>query len=346
MPRWTRHLPLPSSNIPLVLNLSKMAIFLHQLPFQLIKGKFMITNSTKYHRLTAILAIVLHLLVVLKWVLDQWLYPPRPAPPIWKYVLMYYFITLFAAIAAFIVHVTVLKKETIFLLNSALQIEQNSKSKGNYIVHTYYIVFFALSMMAIILMPITCFTFGLLRPCMPPTWTSVIYLECKSWDDYANTGIFFRSFGAILLYYFSLSVVATGVFGIAIVLTYPTEVKLILVKLMKGQLWRRTGTVFPCLGTTSHHVHISRKLGVELFVVIVGHFKITGNPFIKSVELLDIFKSMTGSKLIKRLVKSFPPSKLTLGDGGDVQKFPCKNEISARGDDFSDARKGRFRPCF
>ncbi|OXA54308.1 hypothetical protein Fcan01_11276, partial [Folsomia candida] len=363
---WTRDLLLPSSNIPLVLNLSKMTIFLNQLPIKLNRGKFVLPNLTKCQRLVAILTILLHLVVVLKWVLDQWLYPTRPPSPTWKFVLMYYFITLFAAIAAFIVHVNFLKEETVFLLNSALQIEQDSNMKGNCIVHIYYIVVVALSVLAIILMPITCLTFALLRPCMPPTWTSIIYLECKSWDDDGNTGMWFRSFGAILLYYFSLTVVATAVFGIIIVLTYPTEVKLILIELMKSYLTKiRTDDGFLCLKTyrtlqilTDMHNSVFRHpimsvivgsvtacesfalytlitsssvipfpglilfatVGVELFAVIVGPFKVMANPFVKSVELLHSFQPMTGSKLIKRLVRSFPPSKLTLGDGGFFDK--------------------------
>ncbi|OXA54307.1 hypothetical protein Fcan01_11277 [Folsomia candida] len=226
-------LPLLSSNIPLVLRLSKRSIFLNQFPFTLKRGKFIITTSTKCQRLTAILAILLHFVVALKWVLDQWLYPKSPASPIWKYVLMYYCIIFFGAIGAFVVHISLLKEETVFLLNSALQVEQDSKMRGNSIVHKYYIVFVALSMMGIILMPIACFMFGLLRPCMPPTLTSVIYLKCKSWDDHVSTGIFFTTCGTILLYYFSLAAVATAAFGITIVLDYPTEVKLILIDLMK-----------------------------------------------------------------------------------------------------------------
>ncbi|OXA53666.1 hypothetical protein Fcan01_11282 [Folsomia candida] len=237
--------------------------------------------------------------------------------------------------------------------------------KGNSIVHKYYIVFVSLSMMGIILMPIACFMFGLLRPCMPPTLTSVIYLKCKSWDDHVSTGIFFTTCGAILLYYLSLSVVATAAFGITIVLDYPTEVKLILVELMKSNLRGARKEDFPWLDSyrilqilTDLHNSVFRHpimsilvgsvtacesfalytlitsstvvsysvlvlfaaVGVELFVVTVGPFKIMANPFVQSVELLHSFESMKGSKLTKRLVMSFPPSKLTLGDGGFFDK--------------------------
>lgn len=127
---WMKKLFLPSSNIPLVLSLSKRTIFLNQLPFKLNRGKFVITNATKSQRLCAISGILFHLVVVHKWILDQWLNTTSTTPPIWKFVLMYYMITLLAAISAFIVHVTLLKEETVFLLNSALQIEQDTKLNG------------------------------------------------------------------------------------------------------------------------------------------------------------------------------------------------------------------------
>ncbi|OXA49501.1 hypothetical protein Fcan01_15713 [Folsomia candida] len=232
---WIRDKSLPSSNIPLVVSLTKMTLIVDQFPVTIHKGTFVLTGANKCQRILAT-SVICHLLVVLKWVLDPWFSRVNRSSPVWKLVFMYYFATLFGAIVIFIAHITLLKEETVYLLNSAMQVERASQAKGTNIVHRFYFVFIVLSKMAVIFMPMTCFTFGLLRPCMPPTWTSVIYLTCESWDDHGNTGFMFRIWGAILLYYLSLSVVATGVFAITIVLIYPNEVKLILLEAMLRDL--------------------------------------------------------------------------------------------------------------
>ncbi|OXA54994.1 hypothetical protein Fcan01_11268 [Folsomia candida] len=296
----TRILPLLSSNIPLVLSLSKVSIFLNQFPFTLKKGKFIIRTSTKCQRLTAILAILLHFVVALKWVLDQWLYPKSPASPIWKYVLMYYCIILLEAIGAFIVHISLLKEETVFLLNSALQVEQDSKMKGNSIVHVYYILFIALSIMAVILIPITGFAFGCLRPCMPPTWTSAINLGSVKTEGIRCL----RTYRALQI----LTDMHNSVFR------HP------IMSILVGSITACESFALYTLITSSAVIPfpvliLFTAVGFYLFIVIIGPFKIMANPFVQSVELLHAFESMKGSKLIKRLVKSFPPSKLTLGVG-------------------------------
>lgn len=104
------------------------------------------------------------------------------------------------------------------------------KFSGFEIVHLYYIGFIALSKMAVVMLPLPCFATGLLLPCIPPVWSSVIYLECNSWDDDGNSGFIFRMYGAILCYYLGFSVISTGVFVITVVMIYPAEVKLILIE--------------------------------------------------------------------------------------------------------------------
>lgn len=56
-------------------------------------------------------------------------------------------------------------------------------------------------------------------------------------------------------------------------------------------------------------------VAVDLFILIVGPFKIMANPFVRSKELLQSLKRMNTSGWVKRFVKSCPPSKLILGDG-------------------------------
>lgn len=129
---WIRDIFLPSSNIPLISSLAKMTLRIQQFPFTITKGTFVLTNLNQCWRILSTFIILLHIAVVLKWLLDQWLEPVNHSIPIWKFVLMYYCLTLFSATVAFTVHFTWLKGETIFLLNSALQVERNVKSKGEF----------------------------------------------------------------------------------------------------------------------------------------------------------------------------------------------------------------------
>lgn len=56
-------------------------------------------------------------------------------------------------------------------------------------------------------------------------------------------------------------------------------------------------------------------IALEMFIIIMGAFKILANPFLRSVELLYYMERKSGSKWGKRFVRSCPPSKVTLGDG-------------------------------
>lgn len=56
-------------------------------------------------------------------------------------------------------------------------------------------------------------------------------------------------------------------------------------------------------------------LVVYMFVIIIGAFKLAANPYVDSVALLKLLRAIDQSKWIKRFIVSFPPSKLTLGDG-------------------------------
>lgn len=125
-----RDVSLPSSNIPLVVSLTKTTLIVDQFPFRIHEGSFVHTNANKFRRLLAFSVILLHLAVVVKWVLDQWL--NHVDEPIWKFVLMYYYVTLACAVIGFTAHLTWLKSETVSLLNSAIQVERDSRGKGEF----------------------------------------------------------------------------------------------------------------------------------------------------------------------------------------------------------------------
>lgn len=130
--RWLRDWYAPSSYIPLVVRLAKWSLLLNQFPFTIHGKNFVIVTSRKFQRVSAILVLLLHLFVSLTWVIDQSRYPSNPPAPTWKFVLMYYCITVYASLVIFIITCSVRKEETVLLLNSAVQVEQNFISKGEY----------------------------------------------------------------------------------------------------------------------------------------------------------------------------------------------------------------------
>ncbi|OXA49295.1 hypothetical protein Fcan01_15678 [Folsomia candida] len=291
-------------------------------------------NSNKSRRTFLYFLIILHLMVILKWLLDQWLYPVNPPPETWKFVLMYYCLILFVTSVVIVAKYTIHNNETIFLLNSALQIEQDVMVQGSDVAQLYYIGLNAISTASVVLMPINCCVFALRQPCMPPVVTSAIYLES--------------------------SIMCAGTFTVTVVLTYPSQVKVILLGSMNRDLNTGGPHVSSCLrkyrilellvdmhnlvlkqpvmsalvgcvttleSFTLYIVIASRSVvplpllllfaavAVSMFFVIVRLFKMMSNPFIKSVELLNSLKRMNESKQIKRCVQSFREAKLTLGDG-------------------------------
>lgn len=60
---------------------------------------------------------------------------------------------------------------------------------------------------------------------------------------------------------------------------------------------------------------LSLGVATEMFLVIMGPFRMIANPFVKSTELLKSLRRLNNSRWIQRFVRSCQPSKLTLGDG-------------------------------
>ncbi|OXA49633.1 hypothetical protein Fcan01_15554 [Folsomia candida] len=159
---------------------------------------------------------------------EQWFSSVNPSPPIWKFVFIYYCITLFTACVLFVTHFSLLRKETIRLLNSGIQVEQTVNLKGQDSVNTFYLCFIAQCIIGVCILPIIGFAFGLIRPCMPPALTSSMGQECKSWDHVGQIGIVFQTCLSILLGYIAGQLAANVVFAVGIVLVYPTVIKLII----------------------------------------------------------------------------------------------------------------------
>ncbi|OXA37988.1 hypothetical protein Fcan01_27245 [Folsomia candida] len=213
--------------------------------------------------------------------------------------------------------------------------------------------------MGAILMPFMAVIYSLLRPCMPPVLTSVIFPNCKSWDDDAGTSFSARLFGSIMMGCVAFPLLTTVIFSIAVVMVYPTVVKLVLIQTMMRDLNRQTENTLlmstyrilqiltdmhnsvlrqPITATLVGAITICQTfalyilitatsivpgvvvffffmIALEMFIIIMGAFKILANPFLRSVELLYYMERKSGSKWGKRFVRSCPPSKVTLGDG-------------------------------
>lgn len=125
---WVNRVCFPSSNIPFILIVSKIIFASQQLPFVVKRHRFMITRIRKYHTICFIVVSVLHMTVALKWFMKQWLYPS--SEPVWEFVYIYYCITLFVAGILFTTQFTLLKNETVILLNSGVQIEHSFNLRG------------------------------------------------------------------------------------------------------------------------------------------------------------------------------------------------------------------------
>lgn len=129
---WLRSVAYPTTNIPTLICASKIVFIFKQFPLAINKDKFVVTNSNKYQSIVSTVVVLLHLGVVLNWLLEQLFSPVNPSPPIWKFVFSYYCITLFGACVLFLTQFTLLRVETIRLLNSGIHIEQTINSKGEY----------------------------------------------------------------------------------------------------------------------------------------------------------------------------------------------------------------------
>lgn len=127
---WLQDNALPATYSQLVIPPSKLILLLNQYPFTISKKLFAIINSKKIQRIFSYLLILLHLAIILKWLLDQWLYPVKPTPPTWKFVLMYYCAVLFATGVVVGAKYTIHNNETVLMLNSALHIEQEFMIQG------------------------------------------------------------------------------------------------------------------------------------------------------------------------------------------------------------------------
>ncbi|OXA37729.1 hypothetical protein Fcan01_27555 [Folsomia candida] len=246
-----------SSNIPIVTFHSWILLRLpNQLPFSMNQKKF-VKNSKNHRHVFLTLAILIHTAVVFNWLLEQWWYPAEHVAPTWNFVFMYYCITLFSGVMVFVIHLTYLKEEVIFLLNSAQKVEQDLNMKGGNLESEVNCPIKYLRTYRTLEILSTMQNSVLRQPFMPTLVGGVTV--CQTWTLY---------------------IVITG--------TSLVPVPALL---------------------------LSLGVATEMFLVIMGPFRMIANPFVKSTELLKSLRRLNNSRWIQRFVRSCQPSKLTLGDG-------------------------------
>lgn len=128
-----RELVFPSSNIPMILIMSKVTLSLNQFVFTPKNRKFVRIKSnwkTKFQGLFNFLLFFLHSVLLLKWFLYQGLYPANTPMANWRITIMLYFLTVFSGIMIGFHHFYRIEKEVRLLLNSSIQIELDSKKIG------------------------------------------------------------------------------------------------------------------------------------------------------------------------------------------------------------------------
>lgn len=116
--------------------------------------------------------------------LEQWFSSVNPSPPIWKFVFIYYCITLFTACVLFVTHFSLLRKETIRLLNSGIQVEQTVNLKGELARVWKILLGRILTVISMVMWHM--FTRLLVIKSYNITWTKYTYI-CIAGQDSVNT---------------------------------------------------------------------------------------------------------------------------------------------------------------
>lgn len=99
-------------------------------------------------------------------------------------------------------------------------------------VTRYFLGVGLLAIQTIVIEPVGVFFAYLLNPCMPPAFMSMALFPCSGWSDapkqyWAN--FILAMFGA----YFGALVSSTSVFAMIVLLVYPVEIQLLLLKEFK-----------------------------------------------------------------------------------------------------------------
>ncbi|OXA42579.1 hypothetical protein Fcan01_22435 [Folsomia candida] len=131
---------------------------------------------------------------------------------------------------------------------------------------------------SLVILPTAIFLLSLIKPCMPPG----LVFEFYTWF------------------------VACGLidFAILIMLIYPGEVKLLLLAVLMGNIIPVPVLIF------------FLAIAVDFWIIIHAVFKVLSYPYVESLEFIHLVNKGKCSKWEGRFIKSCPPSKLSLGDGG------------------------------
>ncbi|OXA55628.1 hypothetical protein Fcan01_09085 [Folsomia candida] len=355
-----------SSNIPLVTFISKLCLYPRQFPlFPNKSGTFIPSRPgwrTKFFKYFAQLGILLHLLGCLNWFKIQWFDHKQcgVVTPTWKFMLVTCSMIIFAAESLSFPHIDQVKMHLVTLLNSAMSVEiklqrgvfNNAGNLGRYVT-TYFVLMGACITWGVGFILPAVFILSLLQPCMPPLISAFAFVPCTSWtDDGAATGFLIKAAVGIYEMYMWSVLIGISAFVFMIMILYPVEVNLLLLKDMERN-WRnfvqlRTlqmlsnlqNFVFaaPSMGVIigtltlleSCAIYILMKSGeliplpifvllsiaaIDYLIVILGIFKIGSNPYVKSMRFIQLTKTNKLSKYEVAFIKSCPPSKLSLGDG-------------------------------
>lgn len=100
-------------------------------------------------------------------------------------------------------------------------------------MNIHFVLILSLGFGTMILLPFVIASMTLFMPCMPPILTSMIYLECKSWEDDGQAGILVRMGVSILTGYCRTTMTNATCLVVGVLLLYPVEVKLIILKVLK-----------------------------------------------------------------------------------------------------------------
>lgn len=128
-----RAIALPCSKIRGVLLFTKLALFPKQFFLTLEEGTFVPPRKKRWKNKYLILAIVvqiIHVISSIGWFLQDRLRPSDPPLPVWKLVLMGYYLTVFSGVLFAFIHVNLFHQEFRWLLNSSIQIELDYVDKG------------------------------------------------------------------------------------------------------------------------------------------------------------------------------------------------------------------------
>ncbi|OXA38643.1 hypothetical protein Fcan01_26586 [Folsomia candida] len=221
---------LPSSNIPLVVNIFKLFNGTNIISVRFSK-KFLplsLSFKTILPLLFALFTTVIRVCATLNWLARNWMITQPPIPN-WKYVLVGYTGFLHGVITIGLLHIERVRKEIVTLLNACVDTElQLILEGGPGYVHRYFVTLSAIVASSFVLVPCAVSVMSFFQPCMPPVITSTMILNCKNCSHSGAVGLAMKLVLGIYEFYTGIVVIGSVGIGVYIVLLYPIEVKLFI----------------------------------------------------------------------------------------------------------------------